>query len=187
MKFLPTRALSIRAEHSMRVRGAVVAALATLVTVLAVVFGIQAALAGGVKPVSANVTGTGKVIANGKAAWVDFVIRCPKGQTWSIGADTGFNFVSVDGDQAPGGLVPTSGKCQGTSQFVKVKFVPRFTRVGPGCGDYSMTMTVAGQEIGLNWAPGVDEVTGPPVCLTSNSGSKADTPEPSPTPTAVPS
>ena len=144
------------------------AALGTLVPVLAVAIGIQPALAGGMKPVSANVTGTGKIIANGKAAWVDFVITCPKGQTWSIGEDTGFNFVSPTGDQAPGGLEPMSGKCVGMEKFVKVKFVPRFTRVGPGCGDYSMTMTVAGQEIGLNWAPGVDEVTGPPVCLTSN-------------------
>jgi hypothetical protein len=29
-----------------------------------------------------------------------------------------------------------------------------------------MSIVVAGTEIFLNWSPGVDEVTGPPVCLS---------------------
>ena len=84
---------------------------------------------GGHAPVSANVTGTGKVIANGQAAWVDFVITCPKGTEWSVDNSAGFNFVATDGDQAPGRLEPMTGKCLGKEQAVKLKFVPFFAQV----------------------------------------------------------
>ena len=58
---------------------------------------------GGGGEVSANVSGTGKIIANGQAAWVNFVITCPKGAAWSVDAGAGFNFVSETGEQSPDG------------------------------------------------------------------------------------
>ena len=145
-----------------------------LLGVLMAVLGSSPATAGGGGgggggEVSANVTGTGKIIANGQAAWVNFVITCPKGAAWSVDAGAGFNFVSETGEQVPGRLVVSSGKCSGkTDQAIKIKFLPFPGRepLGPGCGDYMMSIVVAGTEIFLNWSPGVDEVTGPPVCLS---------------------
>jgi len=167
-------------------RTSIVLALSSLLAGLLAAVGLPTALAGDVGSagaVSANVTGSGKVIAGGKAAWVEFVVQCPKGTSWFV-EDGGFNFVATNGDQAPGRLEATSGKCNGSQQTVKIKWMPHAGSgklVGPGCGDYSMTFRFSGgQENYLSWAPAGDGVTGPPVCLGSNNGH----PVPSPSPTS---
>ncbi len=121
--------------------------------------------------VSANVTGTGKVIANGKAAWIHAVVTCPKGTSWSIDEAAGFNMADAAGEQVPGRAKVTGGKCLGKEQAVKLKFVPfpGFPPVAARCGDsYSLSFfftASGGQQVDLNFAGGT-EVTGPPVCLT---------------------